>query len=75
MDVVKCGNWVTWVTEIPYVDRWVFVVVVCNDELCWNLWIPHHLRFFWSTWRLRFLTSKVVVHASGAGRWLSKVED
>lgn len=75
MDVIECGNRVAWVTKIPNIDGRVLVIVISDDKLSWNLRIPHHLSFFRSTWLLCLLTSKVVIHTSGARGWLGEVED
>lgn len=66
VNVIECGNWVTWVTKIPNIDGRVLVIIVGYDELCWHLRIPHHLCFLWSSWLLSFLSSKVVIHTSRA---------
>ena len=46
VQVLKCRNWILWITQIPNIEAWISVVIVCNNKLCWYEWVPHHLCFF-----------------------------
>lgn len=43
MDVVEGRYWVVRVAQVPNVDDWVLVVIVCDQELKRNFRVPEHL--------------------------------
>lgn len=76
VNVVEGSYRVVWLPEIPDVDRRVQVIIVGDNELGGDLWVPHHLRLL--TWEVLatqlVLGSKVVVDSCCA-RWLGERED
>ena len=42
MDVFEFCDWVGRVTQVPNVETWILVIVICHDKLEWYFWVPHH---------------------------------
>lgn len=46
VDVGVLHDWVLGISEVPDVEAWVLVIVICNHELSGDLRVPHHLDLF-----------------------------
>ena len=46
MKILESGYRVLRISQVPNVETWVSIVIVCHNKLCWNKWVPHHLCLF-----------------------------
>ncbi len=42
MDVLECSNWVICLSQVPNIEAWILIIIVGNDELGSQIWVPHH---------------------------------
>lgn len=75
MNIIEGGNWVVRITKIPNVNGWVLVVIVGDDELRGDLWVPHHLRLPHGLSLILVLLAEVVLGTTRVAGWLREVEN
>ena len=46
MDVLESGNRVVSLSQVPHIETWVLIIVICNHKLSSKLRIPHHTSSF-----------------------------
>jgi hypothetical protein len=80
MKILECCYRVLWITKIPNIKTWSSIIIICDNKLSWNKWVPHYLCLFHVdlfTIALRVITSVevvVVVHTLRLFRFC-KLED
>lgn len=60
VEVLEGGHWVLGVSEIPDLERGVLIVIIGNEELGWDLWVPNHAGLS-AHWLLRLGLGSLVV--------------
>ena len=74
MDVLEGGNRIIGLSQIPYIETRILIIVIADYELSCDLRVPHHTCLLRAL-RLLLLRGIIEIGRSSGGIWLLELED